>query len=565
MSLMLLAWLASALPVAIESVALRPVGGSPGIVVVAHEALPPVVVSRDGERLRVRIPGARLSTRFAGPRLFALRTSAVHATKGETPSFDLRVRQAAGAVVLEMRVPTDVAFGVHQEGASLSFSFREADRGPSGGTSLLVAAHAPAGERAEAAAAPVAAPAAPTSATPAYAALRAADALTVSVESAGPRARVRIGGGLGLADARVRREGGEVIVTLDVGAEAVPASPAAKPPVDDVHVEKVASLAVIHVKVAPEVPFEVKREQRLLTLTFGEEALESLAPPPPPPVPTGVDVNTLVTPDIYKGLFPATAAPEADHSAAAASDLAREGLQVGRLHLRPSVLVSYVNGDYTLLDTPQPVTDRFLQLEPRVAADMPVLGGEFTADYALRLRFLSDFEEINSSSQLLNAGLQVPLGTRTTLRARDHFATGVLESTEVDPGQEYFFDLSRFHRNEVEVGARVETGSRIFVDGNLGYNDVRFDDPTSFFPYTESTARLGLGTTFGDNLRAGVYYSYFHVPPPDSRPVVESTANSVGVGMEGDFGALTRGDVRVDWRHETAPNAAPGGREYSGI
>ena len=43
--------------------------------------------------------------------------------------------------------------------------------------------------------------------------------------------------------------------------------------------------------------------------------------------------------------------------------------------------MSYVDGDYTVLDTPQPVSDRYLQIEPRVAADMPLLGGELTADY----------------------------------------------------------------------------------------------------------------------------------------------------------------------------------------
>jgi hypothetical protein len=72
MSALMLALLATS-PVLIESVAVRPIGGGPGIVVVAQLPLPPVVVSRDGETLRVRIPGARLSPRFAGPRLFALR------------------------------------------------------------------------------------------------------------------------------------------------------------------------------------------------------------------------------------------------------------------------------------------------------------------------------------------------------------------------------------------------------------------------------------------------------------------------------------------------------------
>ena len=563
MSTLLLAVLAALPPpVQIESVAVRPVDGGRGIVVVAHQALPPVVVSRDGDRLRVRIPRARLSAHFAGPRLFALKASATGGPgEGAEPAFALRIWQGKDDVLLQFAVPPDVPFRVHQEGARLSFVCREPERAPARGRSLLAAAEAPP------AGPPPAMSPRPASAVPAFAALRAAaEPLSVAVESVGPRALVRIRGGVGLADARVRREGGEVIVTFDVGAETVPASPPAAPPIDDVHVEKVASLAVIHVRVAPEVPFEVKREERLLTLTFGEEAtLESLAPaPPPPPGPQGVDLATHVSPENYKSLFPATTS-EGDHGAAAASDLAREGLQVGPVHLRPSVLVSYVDGDYTLVDSTQPVSDQYLQIEPRVSADMPFLGGELSADYAVRLRYFSAFDQINTTSHILGAGLQLPLGSRTMVRARDHFATGVLESTEVDPGQEYFFNLAHFTRNEVEVGARVEAGSRIFLDGALGYNDVHVDETSGFFPYTERTARAGVGTTLGDNLRAGVYYSYFRVPPPDARPLVESTAHSVGVGLDGDFGRLTRGEVRLDWRHLDAPAAAAGGQAYSGL
>jgi hypothetical protein len=388
------------------------------------------------------------------------------------------------------------------------------------------------------------------------------------VEPAPPRAILRIRGGAGLADARVRREGGEVIVTFDVGAEAVPPSPAARPPMDDVHVEKVATLAVIHVKVAPEVPFEVQREAGLISLAFGEEAaLEKVAPAPkPPPAPEGVDVASLVSPEVYRGLFPAALLEEGERGVPAGiSDRSREGLQVGPLHLRPTVLLSYVDGEYTVLDTPQPVADRYMQVEPRVAADAPLLGGELTADYGVRLRFFSQFDEINSTSHLLNAGLDLPLGSSVQLRARDHFSTGILESTEVDPGQEYFFNLTRFRRNDVELGARVEAGARLFFDGSLGVNDVDFDDPEGFFPYEARTASLGAGTTFADNLRAGLYYTYDRVPPPAERPLVESTAHSLGLALEGDFGALTQGRLQVDYRRQSSPAAAEGGRSYYGL
>ncbi|HEY6546777.1 MAG TPA: outer membrane beta-barrel protein, partial [Vicinamibacteria bacterium] len=383
---------------------------------------------------------------------------------------------------------------------------------------------------------------------------------------AAPKARVVILGGAGLADARVRREGGEVIVTFDVGAEAVPASPKAAAPIDDVHVEKVATLAVIHVKVAPEVPFEVAREPGRISLTFGEEAaLDTLAPPPPPPVSEEVDVRSLVSAEVYRGLFPSSLGGEGDRDQAAASDLNREGLQVGPVHLRPSILTSYVAGDYTLHDTPDPVSDRYLQIEPRVAADMPLLGGEVTADYGVRLRFLSQFDEINTTSHLLNAGLEMPLGSRTLLRLNEHFASGVLESTEVDPGQEYFFNLSPFRRNDVELGARVDAGARIFVDGSVGVNDVRFEEPQGFFSYESRRARLGAGLTFGDNLRGGLYYGYERIPAPADRPLVASTANSIGVAFDGDFGAVTRGQIQVDYLDQSSPDAAAGGQAFRGL
>ena len=211
-------------------------------------------------------------------------------------------------------VPTDVSFVVHQEGAFLSFSFRDPDRGPWAGTSLLVAAHAPAADpEPRPAPAPALAPRPWARATPAPASrdagLRRSRCRRRSHgggrERGATRAREDSGGG-GLADARVRREGGEVIVTFDVGAEAVPASPAAAPPVDNVHVEKVASLAVIHVTVAPEVPFDVKREPRLIDphLRRGGPRAAGPAAPPPPPAEHGVDVATLVDAGALQGPLP---------------------------------------------------------------------------------------------------------------------------------------------------------------------------------------------------------------------------------------------------------------------
>jgi hypothetical protein len=47
--------------------------------------------------------------------------------------------------------------------------------------------------------------------------------------------------------------------------------------------------------------------------------------------------------------------------------------------------------------------------------------------------------------------------------------------------------------------------------------------------------------------------------------VAQSTAHSFGVAFDGDFGALTRGEVRLDYRDQTSPQAAAGGQSYQGL
>ena len=125
------------------------------------------------------------------------------------------------------------------------------------------------------------------------------------------------------------------------------------------------------------------------------------------------------------------------------------------------------------------------------------------------------FDEINSTSHLLNAGLEMPLGSRTLLRLSDHFSTGVLEATEVDPGQEYFFNLSRSVATTIELGRGWTRGRADFVDGSVGFNDVRFEEPQAvFFLRRRAAPGWGAGLTFGDNLRGGLYYGYERIPPP---------------------------------------------------
>ena len=59
---------------------------------------------------------------------------------------------------------------------------------------------------------------------------------------------------------------------------------------------------------------------------------------------------------------------------------------------------------------------------------------------------------MNTSSHLLGAHVELPVGSNVTVRARDRFQSGVLDTRVVDPGGEYFFGLGRFNRNDVDAG-----------------------------------------------------------------------------------------------------------------
>jgi len=80
-----------------------------------------------------------------------------------------------------------------------------------------------------------------------------------------------------------------------------------------------------------------------------------------------------------------------------------------------------------------------------------------------------------------------------TLRARDRFRSGVLDTRVVDPGGEYFFGLGHFRRNDVDGGASVSVGPRLSVEVGGGAGAVRFQDDSTFFDYDTRSAFAGLG------------------------------------------------------------------------
>jgi hypothetical protein len=287
------------------------------------------------------------------------------------------------------------------------------------------------------------------------------------------------------------------------------------------------------------------------------------APAETPPVTTG-SVS-----ELYPRLFP-TGAPEASPEETAPPPEVigsgqDAGIAVGPFRVRAAVDARYVDADTFVESSATPTRDEYLEVQPRVAAVAPVGEGNFTLDYAPVFRAFATYDDVNSASHSLGARIDLPVGSRLTLRAGDRFRSGVLDTRVVDPGGEYFFGLGRFRRNDADAGASIMVGPRLSVELGGAFGTVRFQEESTFFDYDTRMAAAGLGYELTPSLKAVASYVYDEVPRPDERPEVESKAHSARLTLTGDILPLLTGEVSVAYRNQDSPNAGPGGTSYSGL
>jgi hypothetical protein len=161
--------------------------------------------------------------------------------------------------------------------------------------------------------------------------------------------------------------------------------------------------------------------------------------------------------------------------------------------------------------------------------------------------------------------LELPVGSRVTLRARDRFQSGVLDTRAVDPGGEYFFGLGRFNRNDFDAGASIVVGPRLSVELGGALGTVRFVEDSNFFDYDTRLVSAGLGFELTPTLRAIASYVYDRVPLPEERPEAESTGHSARLTLTGEILPLLVGNLAVGYSSTDVPNAGEGGQGYTGL
>jgi Putative beta-barrel porin 2 len=353
----------------------------------------------------------------------------------------------------------------------------------------------------------------------------------------------------------VKREGRDVVMSLDATAPAGLAPPAVAAPLEGLRIERGPDGVRLAVRVAPEVAYELRREVARVVLLFG-------------PAPVAPPVSSA---ELYRGLFPPAAggidgAPVGEAGADVPErppEPKREGFHLGTILLKPFTMLSYVDADVSLLDSPRPVRDRYGEAKPGLGIEIPLRDGLLGLDYEARIRRYSTFSAVNDVTHQANARLQYPVGPSFTLRGSAHFARGLLETSEVDPGGEYFFGLGRFTRRQFGAGFRVSTGSLIDLDVAGGLDKVTVDQASAFFDYERRQASGGLGIALGPDRRMSLTYSFEQDPPSPERPQSESRIHTLSAAVEGEILPLLSGRAMAGYARRESPRA--GGERFRGL
>lgn len=379
--------------------------------------------------------------------------------------------------------------------------------------------------------------------------------LRLAFETVEARPALRLSAGRELRGVVVRREAGELVISLP-GVTAPASLPEPQPPIDDLRFETAEGRLELRLLGRPDLPFELRREGGQLLLVFGQR---------PADVAAGF-------PELYRSLFPSGMFVEPTESPPSPGTepegRASDGtLGWGPLSFRPAVLFSYVDGESTV-ESLSPTRDRYWQVEPQFGLTLSgaLLGGRLKASYQPVLRFESKYDLVNRTSHLFDVGLEQPVGAPFTLRANVHHARGSLETREVDPGYEYFSDLGRFRRWRYGAGLRFETGGRFDLDLSGQVNQVAFDEQSGFFDFEDRGWTAELGYDLTPDVRAGLGYTREHVPgssAPD-RPEAASNAQLLRLSLVGALASFD-GDLSAGYERREQPLAGPGGQLFEGF
>lgn len=388
-------------------------------------------------------------------------------------------------------------------------------------------------------------------------ALEGPEILAIRCEPTAAGAVVKVLATSALAGAESAGAGERFVVSIPASLADGVALPEPCAPLLALSFEQLEGKGRLQLEVAAGTALELRTEGSLLELDLRAREAGAAAAAPR-------DVEQLF-PLLFPGRQPRTAEPLA---AVPEPTTSGGGIRLGPVALNPALVVRYVDADATFLETPTPVRARYLEIQPSLAAtlDRGFFGGQLTASYEPRFRTsVERIPVLDEPSHFINVGLNVPVGSFLWFSATDQYSRGSIETQVVDPGREYFFDIQPFERNQLTLNARTETSSRIELTAGASFTQETLDPSSGYFDNDWRAYQAGLRYELTPVLSLGLGYEYEHVPPPDARPIVESTAHSARLSLEGELSASTRASAYLSYRRQDNPLAEPPGDGYRGV
>lgn len=535
MSLLATALVLAAASARVESVSLTTVDSRLAVRVVLSGTPGMVAVHREGDVARVSIMDADLGMRFAGGRHFSwvpsdgFDPSVLAATPARLDRLEIAATPAEVSVLLH--VPQEASVDVRRDARGLLVVFRSGSAPPGRVAEGPPPSPQPRPQPPAAAAPPAARAAPPAAPTP--------------------------------TPAPTPTSAPQVAATPPAVVPAPPAAPPSAPPAE--HVAQAPPQAPPASAPVAEQPAPAPSSD---TLELAKRLMPTAPAEGAQAGPESGASGSVAS--LYSRLFPSGALQTQPETVTPAASLpeklpAEPGVTVGPFRVRGGVDARYVDADSFVTSPSDKVRDHYLEVAPDVAAVAPVGEGRFTLQYLPVFRGFATYPDVNSNTQAVEAGIDLPVGSSVALRAKDRFLSGVLDTRAADPGGEYFFGLGRFHRNDLDGGASILLGPRLSVEltGSLG--SVNFEQQSSFFDYDTRLASAGFGFELTPTLKAIGSYVYDTIPTPPDRPEAAARAHSARFSLTGEILPLLTGEIAVGYRNQTSPNAGEGGTHYSGL
>ncbi len=157
---------------------------------------------------------------------------------------------------------------------------------------------------------------------------------------------------------------------------------------------------------------------------------------------------------------------------------AKEGIILGKFIFSPSIEFIYENKDNVFLTETNEVEDQVYVIRPVLLFELPKEESYLRFSWTPQYRDFQDYEIKENWTHFFNLMGRINTSGGLEIMAGDKYISkGLLEVTEVDPGNELVFGLLPFDKNHIYFDMKYFFDSTNGFGLNADYVDVSFDKP----------------------------------------------------------------------------------------